>query len=74
MSLVSLTQFEDDIGTCDTCPGELDTPESVYMRDPVPPAYPWRALGAACAVLFSVPLLAHLFARFWPYVEQVAAR
>jgi hypothetical protein len=57
-------------------PGDLEAAESYCQRDPVrrPPPVPWRVLGAGCAVLLMVPLLAHLVLRALPYVAQVAAR
>lgn len=52
---------EDASGMCDTCPGELDSPESVFQAEPNKPSilatvreafagYPWRSLGVACTV------------------------
>jgi len=75
MSIVSLTQWEDDAGTCNPCPGELGPAEALQCEPAsVPPPVPWRALGAGCAVLLMVPLVAHLVLRALPYVAQVAAR
>lgn len=68
-----LQQFEDDVGTCNTCPGELE-PAECLQRDQSPPPYPWRALGAGLGVMFAVVAAVHLFAVFWPAAMQVAAR
>ena len=52
---------EDASGLCDTCPGELDSPEAVFQAEPVEPSllatvreafagYPWGTLGLICTV------------------------
>ena len=43
---------EDASGLCDTCPGELDSPESVFQAEPQREPTPWRALGFMFAVAF----------------------
>lgn len=43
---------EDASGICDTCPGELDSPEAVFQAEPKPEPTPWRALGFMLAVAF----------------------
>lgn len=43
---------EDASGLCDTCPGELDSPESVFQAEPTREPTPWRALGFMFAVAF----------------------
>ena len=75
MSPTSLLLHEDAAGTCNTCPGELE-PAECLQRDPErkPPAMPWRALGAGCAVLLCVPLVLHLVLVLMPAAVQVAAR
>ncbi len=76
MSPTTLLLHEDAAGTCNTCPGELDSAESCFLRDPErkPPELPWRALGAGCAVLLCVPLVLHLVLVLMPAAVQVAAR
>ena len=70
----TLQAYEDAAGTCNTCPGELDSAESCYQRDPSPPPYPWRALGTGLAVVFMVLGVVHLVASVAPQLAQVAAR
>lgn len=55
-------------------PGELDSAESCYQRDPSPPPYPWRELGTGLAVVFMVLGVVHLVASVAPQLAQVAAR
>jgi len=44
-------RFEDSTGMCDTCPGELDTPESVYQAEPVSGTeWPVTAFLGRCAI------------------------
>lgn len=76
MTPTALLQHEDATGLCNTCPAELDSAESCYLRDPVrtPPAVPWRVLGAGCVVLICVPLVLHLVLVLMPAALQVAAR
>ena len=71
----ALQRWEDDAGTCNTCPGELE-PAECLQRDPVrrPPAYPWRQLGAGLAVLFATVVGVHVACVIWPASVQVAAR
>lgn len=47
-----LCAAEDASGMCDTCPGELDSPESVFQAEPKQEPTPWRALGFMFAVAF----------------------
>ena len=69
----ALQAWEDAAGTCNTCPSELE-PAECLQRDPGPPPYPWRDLGAGVCVLFGVVAAAHLVAIVCPAVLQVAAR
>lgn len=71
----ALQAWEDAAGTCNTCPGEL-APAEYLQREPVrlPPAVPWRVLGAGLAILICVPLALHLVLVLAPVVTQVAAR
>jgi len=43
---------EDASGICDTCPGELDSPEATFQAEPQREPTPWRALGFMLAVAF----------------------
>lgn len=56
--------FEDSTGMCDTCPGELDTPESVYQAEPAQKqGWSVAALLGRCSInllCFSVGLMALL--------------
>lgn len=75
MSWVDLIQFEDDAGTCNTCPGELE-PAECLQRDPVrrPPPVPWRELGAGLAVVLAVLLGVHVFCVVTQPSVSVAAK
>lgn len=69
--------WEDDAGTCNTCPGELDSAESCFQRDPdrgMPPPVPWRALGAGAAVLFLAVVGLQVAVQILPAAVQVATR
>lgn len=68
-----LQAWEDAIGTCNTCPGELE-PAEALQREPAPPPYPWRALGAGLAVVFAVLLGVHFAMPLLATATQVAAR
>lgn len=57
-------QHEDATGLCDTCTGELDTPESVYQRDAGPEPWPWPATWILLAMLFGAPLAAWIAVKF----------
>lgn len=61
----ALLAHENETGLCDTCPGELDSPESVYQRDDDPPPVPWPAFALMCAILL-VALVSLHFALRWP--------
>jgi hypothetical protein len=72
----NLQRWEDDAGTCNTCPGELHTAECLFQREPVrrPPPVPWRALGAGLAIVFLAVGGLHVVNVIWPPAITVAAR
>jgi hypothetical protein len=69
-----LQAWEDAVGTCNTCPGEL-LPAEELQREPVrkPPPYPWRDLGAGLCIVFAVMLVAHFAVPVSP-TARVAAK
>ncbi|WAC75323.1 hypothetical protein OU995_11755 [Roseateles sp. SL47] len=60
--VVRQLQREDRSGICDTCPGELDRPETVYQTEPGEPAY-WHVIGIMAGVGLAAVLMVHLLAR-----------
>lgn len=75
MTPTALLRYEDAIGTCNTCPGELE-PAEALQRDPVrlPPPVPWRQLGAGLLVVLLAVAGAHVASVVWPSSQQVASR
>ncbi|MEL4181208.1 hypothetical protein [Roseateles sp. PN1] len=63
MEAGKLLMAEDAMGICDTCPGELDSPESVYQAEPAKASMPWRGMGAGLVVVLVALLSAHILVR-----------
>jgi len=70
----ALLNYEDAVGTCNTCPGELEPAEAMQADlTPTPPPYPWRDLGLGLAVMFVAICGASVLAMA-PSALMVAAR
>lgn len=51
MEAGALLMAEDAMGICDTCPGELDSPEAVFQAEPAAqPKWQVTALLGRCAI------------------------
>lgn len=71
-----LLAWEDDAGTCNTCPGELQ-PAECLQREPdrgTPPPVPWRAFGAALLIIFVTLAGVHIGASIFKPAPLVASR
>jgi len=75
MKPTALLNYEDDAGTCNTCPGEL-MPAEELQREPArrAPPVPWRQLGAGLAVVFLAVVGVQVANVVWPPAVTVAAR
>lgn len=53
---------EERAGVCNTCPGELDAPEAVFLAEPTP-SYGW-VVGAMAGIGLAAVAALHLALRF----------
>lgn len=55
----------------DTCPGELDAPDSAFQADAIDEGWTFTSLGIlAMCLFFGIPLLAHVFVTIADAIPQ----